>query len=212
MIVICLTTDVCGSLALVYEAPESNIMEVPPRDVRTSKLVDWRLIFYAYMQIGIPHTLVAFSMFFYAMYYFSGGRITPQALAFAWETWTNEGNYHGTTMEQRANLVAQGQSAYFVALVLMQISNLVFNARTIKCSTFSQTRNAKILAGVAGELAIIFIVVYIPAVNQVFATAPLPYQFFLMPLAAGAVILGGGQEFLKLLRRRYPVIDRSMGF
>jgi sodium/potassium-transporting ATPase subunit alpha len=33
MLVVCMTTDVFGSLALVYEKAEGDVMKRPPRDV-----------------------------------------------------------------------------------------------------------------------------------------------------------------------------------
>jgi hypothetical protein len=53
------------------------------------KLVDWRLLRYAYLQ-GLGESIVAFAMFFYAMWDYSDGRVLPADLFLAWEHWGAE--------------------------------------------------------------------------------------------------------------------------
>jgi sodium/potassium-transporting ATPase subunit alpha len=45
-------TDVAGSVQLVYEKAEGDLMSRPPRDAKTDKLVDARLMAYAFLQLG----------------------------------------------------------------------------------------------------------------------------------------------------------------
>jgi sodium/potassium-transporting ATPase subunit alpha len=48
-----LLTELCPAMSLAFEEPESNIMQVPPRNVKTDKLTSLSLLSYSYMQSGI---------------------------------------------------------------------------------------------------------------------------------------------------------------
>jgi hypothetical protein len=86
MIVICLLTDVFGSLSLVYEEPEADVMLIPPRDTKRDKLVDLRLMRYAFLQVGfVP---------FYSPPPLLGHRTTPAAreVTFSVLCWADGGS------------------------------------------------------------------------------------------------------------------------
>jgi sodium/potassium-transporting ATPase subunit alpha len=55
-----LGTDLWPAISLAYEAKESNIMQKPPRDMRTDRLVTARLISFSYLQIGVIQALAGF--------------------------------------------------------------------------------------------------------------------------------------------------------
>ena len=116
MIIICMLTDVSGSVTLVYEESEGDLMKRPPRDHKRDKLVDLRVMMYGFFQLGVYESAVGFFMYFLAMYQFSDGRIAPKDLIFCWEAWTNEGDYQGLSLAERNTLLSQAQTAYFVAL------------------------------------------------------------------------------------------------
>ena len=48
-----LLTELAPASSLAYESPESLIMQVPPRNVKTDKLTSLPLLFYSYGQSGI---------------------------------------------------------------------------------------------------------------------------------------------------------------
>lgn len=117
MIIICMFTDVFGSITLVYEKCEEDVMCRPPRNVKTDKLVDFRLMRYAFFQIGMYESLVGFFMYFFAVKEFSQHSIRPKHLVFAWERFTLEGEYAGVqTLAERTDILFHGQTAFFVAL------------------------------------------------------------------------------------------------
>lgn len=62
MIIVCVVTDVIGSLALVHEPPERDLMSRPPR-ASTDRLFDWKLFVHAYGFIGMMEAFAAFLMF-----------------------------------------------------------------------------------------------------------------------------------------------------
>lgn len=59
-----LGTDMVPAISLAYENKEANIMEKPPRDMNTDRLVTAKLISFAYLQIGIIQALAGFYTYF----------------------------------------------------------------------------------------------------------------------------------------------------
>ena len=79
-----LGTDMIPAISLAYEQPESDIMLRPPRDAETDRLVTDKLIFFAYLQIGVFQALAGFFTFFVVLndYGFAMGDIPGSALDF----------------------------------------------------------------------------------------------------------------------------------
>ncbi len=119
MIIICVFTDVFSSLALVHEHPEADIMLREPRDPTNERLVDWKLLLYAYAYIGMLETFTGFLMF--GLHLKSNG-YGPADWLFVFNRWnTNDAAIN--------EVVFQGQSIFFVTLVCCQLGNL-FTTRT----------------------------------------------------------------------------------
>ena len=55
-----LGTDMVPAISMAYELKESDIMDRPPRNAGTDRLVNRRLITFAYLQIGIMQALAGF--------------------------------------------------------------------------------------------------------------------------------------------------------
>jgi sodium/potassium-transporting ATPase subunit alpha len=53
MICICMSTDVFGAISLIYTAPERDVMDLLPRNVKTDRLVNRELFLYAYAFTGM---------------------------------------------------------------------------------------------------------------------------------------------------------------
>lgn len=122
MIIICMATDVIGSLSLVYELSESDIMLLPPRNVKKDRLVDLRLMRYSFLQIGVMESLAGFLMYFYAISDYSHGTARPKDVVFAWEKWTLDGSYGGiATLAERQLILDKAQSAYFLAAYFLAL-------------------------------------------------------------------------------------------
>ena len=56
-------TDVIPALSLCLEKPESGLLERPPRNVKTERLADWKLLLHAYGFLGVVESLCAMSMY-----------------------------------------------------------------------------------------------------------------------------------------------------
>lgn len=62
MIMICCLTDCAAATVLAYEKPEADVLLRRPRDVKKDKLVDWKLLFHAYIFLGLQETVCSFAM------------------------------------------------------------------------------------------------------------------------------------------------------
>jgi len=80
MIIISCTTDVCAGIALMNEPPETSILEEPPRDLKKSRLVTWRLICYAYLWYGNLQSVGSFINYFDYMAGRGNDRALPDPL------------------------------------------------------------------------------------------------------------------------------------
>jgi len=81
-----LGTDMVPAISLAYEEKESDIMDRPPRNSATDRLVNRRLISFAYLQIGVMQALCGFYTYFMVLndYGYAPRILMGQGLA--WET------------------------------------------------------------------------------------------------------------------------------
>merc|ERR1712165_567793 len=59
-----LGTDLAPAISMAYEGKEADIMERAPRDPEVAKLVTWRLVSFAYLQIGVLQAIAGFYAYF----------------------------------------------------------------------------------------------------------------------------------------------------
>ena len=65
-----LGTDLAPAISMAYEGKEADIMERAPRDPEVAKLVTWRLVSFAYLQIGVLQALAGFYAYFTVLHGF----------------------------------------------------------------------------------------------------------------------------------------------
>ena len=110
---ICCLTDCAAATVLAYEKPEADVLLRKPRNVKKDKLVDWRLLFHAYIFLGIQETLTSFAMSFW---YCQRKGVNFSAL------WLGYGNPSAPPHEDAdyvKQVLAEASSIYFVNLVIM---------------------------------------------------------------------------------------------
>jgi len=73
-----LGTDMAPAISMAYEGKESNIMTRKPRDPERDNLVTWRLVSFAYLQIGVLQALAGF--YAYMVVLWDGAGIHPYSL------------------------------------------------------------------------------------------------------------------------------------
>ncbi|XP_027690947.1 potassium-transporting ATPase alpha chain 2 isoform X1 [Vombatus ursinus] len=203
-----LGTDIIPSIALAYEKAESDIMNRKPRHKKKDRLVNQQLALYSYLHIGILQSLGAFLAYF-TVYAEQGFK--PARLIFLRSEWEDDNindleDSYGQewTRYQRKYLEWIGYTAFFVAIMVQQIADLIIR-KTRRNSIFQQGlfRNKVVWVGIVSQIIIALILSFgfgsIAALN--FTTLRVQYWFVAVPYA---IVIWLYDELRKLLIRRYP--------
>lgn len=203
-----LGTDIIPSIALAYEKAESDIMNRKPRHKKKDRLVNHQLAIYSYLHIGLMQSLGGFLLYF-TVYAQQGFR--PTTLFYLRETWENdnvndlEDNYgQEWTRYQREYLEWTGYTAFFVAIMVQQIADLIIR-KTRRNSIFQQGlfRNKVVWVGIASQIIVALLLSYglgsVPALS--FTMLRAQYWFVAVP---HAILIWVYDEMRKLFIRRYP--------
>ncbi|NXF27784.1 AT1A3 ATPase, partial [Rhodinocichla rosea] len=136
-----LGTDMVPAISLAYEAAESDIMKRQPRNPRSDKLVNERLISMAYGQIGMIQALGGFFAYFVIL---AENGFLPSCLVGIRLRWDDrtindlEDSYgQQWTYEQRKVVEFTCHTAFFVSIVVVQWADLII-CKTRRNSVFQQ--------------------------------------------------------------------------
>jgi calcium-translocating P-type ATPase len=179
-----LGTDLVPALALGAEEPDSGLLFERPRKV-SDRLIDTKLIVRSYAYLGIVESGLTMGAFFYV--------------------WFVKFGYSLAELQSVSGPIAQGMysnsnpimSDYryattlaLASIVFAQIGNL-FACRSDDDFFFQsfKKKNPFLYLGIAVELAIIGMIVYVPFFNDIFLTAPLDWTDVLLLLICPLVIL-----------------------
>jgi len=178
-----LGTDLLPALALGTEAPEPGVMERPPRP-REERLLNLRVLLRAYGFLGPLEALVCMLGYLYM---------------FGWR-WGEE---LWRIKEADPIIYAKATTMSLTGIVMTQVGN-GFACRTNRESVFrvGLASNRLYLWGIATELALQALIVYVPFLNRVFQTAPIGARdwLFLLPFVPLCLV---ADEVRKLLLRAY---------
>lgn len=204
MIIICVFTDLFLSLSLIMEKEEFDLLSLPPRNHKRDHLINLRIYTQSYLFMGFMETIIAHAMYFFYMWKYA--RIPASALFFAYETYTD--GFYGYTGDELKHFNITGQCVYFVTLVILQWGNIlsVRNRRLsiIQADPFrAERRNPWLVASILISLAIAVFVTEVPAIQELFVTASVPIEFWLIPLPLALGILCM-DELRKLMVRLFP--------
>ncbi|KAJ4463089.1 ion-transporting P-type ATPase [Paratrimastix pyriformis] len=190
VLLIDLGTDIFPAISFGYEPAERGLMDRPPRNPKRDRLVTWRLIFFAYAQIGVLETVAAFITYFLIM----GLAGIPMSSLFF--------NMSGVGIP--LPLLRTAQSSFFFTVVLTQIGNILL-CKTRRFSLFRHPlfKNKHMFLAILVELLIALFLVYVPWMHVIIAT-----NWLAWPAAA----VGGGfifilifyDEIRKLFIRSWP--------
>ncbi|KAF8714477.1 cation transport ATPase (P-type) family, partial [Rhizoctonia solani] len=191
MIIICVGTDVLPALSLALEKPEQGLLSRRPRNVKTDRLADWKLLLHAYGFIGVLESLCAMSMSFW---YLQRNGVPFSDLVLGFGDWP-------TLDEEKLD---KAQSVYFFTLVIMQWGNLLAT-RSRKLSIFQHkpSGNWYIFPAMICALVIGIFFSYVPFFQKTFLTRGVPVEHYFLPVAFGLGILLL-DEARKFMVRRYP--------
>ncbi len=177
-----LGTETLPALALGVEKPEKGIMDVPPRP-KNKGLVDKIVLFRGYIFLGLLNTAAVLVAYFFVLFqegWSFGMQLEPSDTSFV-----NPLHLRATTM-------------VFAGIIVMQIAN-VFACRSEKQSVFRLGffNNKLILWGILFEIIFTCALIYVPAFQTVFNTAPIGWTDWGLLIAFMIIIF-----FLEELRKR----------
>lgn len=174
-------TETLPALALGVELPEPGVMERPPKSPK-EKLLNFSIFFRGYILLGLISAVIVLSGYFWVLY--SGG-------------W-----HWGQVLSIKDPLCREAATMSFLGIVIMQVAN-VFACRTEVASIFSigMLTNKILNAGVAFELILTAALIYVPFLQNVFDTYPVPYTYWLFYIAFVPILIGA-EELRKFIVRR----------
>ena len=185
---------------------EGDILEKPPRVVGRDRLVDKKLLLYAYFFLGVFESTFSIIMYFLYMYMYGG--FNPGQIFLAYDKWdTTSNGYLSKSASELQSIQNAAQTVTFATLVIIQTFGNVFITRTHKLSLFRSLpvlksfRNLWIFVAQFVSIAFMILVIYLPFVNSLFKTAPIPVEFYFIPLGFCVVFIAL-DEIRKLFFRR----------
>ncbi|KAK7893481.1 hypothetical protein WMY93_022633 [Mugilogobius chulae] len=196
------------AISLAYEAAESDIMKRQPRNPKTDKLVNERLISIAYGQIGMIQALAGFFTYFVILA--ENGFLPTTLLAFASAgitststTWRTATDSSGSTYEQRKIVEFTCHTAFFASIVIVQWADLII-CKTRRNSVFQQGMKNKILIfGLFEETALAAFLSYCPGMDVALRMYPLKPNWWFCAFPYSLLIFIY-DEIRKLILRRSP--------
>ncbi|NXJ86961.1 AT1A2 ATPase, partial [Trogon melanurus] len=202
-----LGTDMVPAISLAYEAAESDIMKRQPRNPRTDKLVNERLISMAYGQIGMIQALGGFFTYFVILAEngFLPGTLVGIRLAWDDRSTNDLEDSYGQewTYEQRKVVEFTCHTAFFVSIVVVQWADLII-CKTRRNSVFQQGMKNKILIfGLLEETALAAFLSYCPGMDVALRMYPLKVTWWFCAFPYSLLIFAY-DEVRKLILRRYP--------
>ncbi|MCS6926891.1 MAG: cation-transporting P-type ATPase [Candidatus Binatia bacterium] len=185
-----LGTDIVPALALGAEPPEPGVMDRPPRDLQ-AHLITRSLLVRAYFWLGILQSLAAMTAFYFLY-------------------WTN--GYWGQWLDLPASgpLYRAATAMTLAAVVVTQIGNL-FAQRTEHMSVvrIDLWNNWLLWGGIATELTLVFLIIYVPFLQEIFGTAAFPLRNWVFLLAWAPSLLVADELRKACVRRRGADIHPS---
>lgn len=178
-----LGTDIVPALALGAELPEPGVMDRPPRNL-SEHVVTRSLLLRAYLWLGLAQSLAAMAGFYF-MYWTNG----------YWGKWID--------LPASGSLYRSATAMALAAVVTTQIGNL-FAQRSERISVFRFPlfNNRMLWAGIATELALVFMITYVPLFQNFVGTGPFSLVNWLFLFAWTPVLLLIDEIRKWLIRRR----------
>uniref|UniRef100_A0A671P4Q0 Sodium/potassium-transporting ATPase subunit alpha n=1 Tax=Sinocyclocheilus anshuiensis TaxID=1608454 RepID=A0A671P4Q0_9TELE len=166
-----LGTDMVPAISLAYESAESDIMKRQPRNPKTDKLVNERLISMAYGQIGMIQALGGFFTYFVIM---AENGFLPQTLLGIRLDWDDRAvNDLEDTYEQRKVIEFTCHTSFFASIVVVQWADLII-CKTRRNSVFQQgMKNRILIFGLFAETALAAFLSYCPGMDIALRMYPL---------------------------------------
>ncbi|XP_054270114.1 sodium/potassium-transporting ATPase subunit alpha-like [Macrosteles quadrilineatus] len=210
-----LGTDMWPAISLAYEAPESDIMRRRPRNPRKDKLVNGKLIFLAYGQIGVIEAVAGFFSYYVIM---AQNGWWPMKLFGIRKYWDSnsindlEDSYgQEWTFANRKILEFTCHTAFFIAIVVVQWADLIICKTRYNSITHQGMGNWVLNFGMVFETLCACFVSYCPGMSEVLRTYPVRWEWWLpaVPFAIVIFVYDETRRFI-MRRNRGGWIEREM--
>lgn len=179
-----LGTDLLPALALGAEPPEPGIMDRPPRP-SSEKLLNFATLGRAYGWLGMIEAGLGLAAFFFA-YWLAGWR-------------------PGQSLAASGLLYLTATTMSLAGIVACQVGN-VLACRSSRNSAFRRgfTRNRLLWIGIALEMVLLCLLIYVPSLARVFGLAPLEFRHwaFLATFPCALLVLEEARKAMRYFAKR----------
>ncbi|KAM6948789.1 sodium/potassium-transporting ATPase subunit alpha-2 [Aplochiton taeniatus] len=177
-----LGTDMVPAISLAYETAESDIMKRQPRNPKTDKLVNERLISMAYGQIGMIQALAGFFTYFVILAENGFWPVDLLGIRLRWDNrdYNDLEDSYGQqwTYEQRKIIEFTCHTSFFVSIVVVQWADLII-CKTRRNSVFQQgMKNRILIFGLFAETALAAFLSYCPGMDIALRMYPLKVSWW----------------------------------
>src|SRR5579859_2961769 len=190
-----LGTDLLPALALGSEPPEKTVMQRPPRR-RDAAWLDRSLVLRSFFWLGLIEAALCFAGFFavYALFGYTDWLHLPRV------DWLP---YDQRLATHAGQVYILATTVFHAGVVMSQVGN-AFACRTEKARgrQLGWLRNRFLLVGVAVEIVLIVLLIYVPPLAARFEHLPLPIAWW-AGLAMYPLVLYGLDRVRKSLVRRH---------
>ncbi|XP_059054064.1 sodium/potassium-transporting ATPase subunit alpha-B-like isoform X2 [Achroia grisella] len=186
MTILCvdLGTDMWPAVSLAHEPAESDVMTRAPRS--SDPLVSSRMLALVYGHLGLIEFAAGLFSYFIVM---AEHGFYPAELFGIRRRWDNEAVNdvrdslgQDWTYAERKELERACQTTYFVAVVVMQVTNGIICKTRYNSLFHVGLRNKVLNVGLVFELALSCLICYTPGINNFFRTYPLRWRWWLLAL------------------------------
>ncbi|XP_072513147.1 sodium/potassium-transporting ATPase subunit alpha-1-like [Salminus brasiliensis] len=202
-----LGTDMVPAISLAYESAESDIMKRQPRNPKTDKLVNERLISMAYGQIGMMQAAAGFFTYFVIL---AENGFLPSYLIGVRIDWDDkylndlEDSYgQEWTYESRKIVEYTCHTAFFVSIVIVQWADLIICKTRMNSIVQQKMKNKILIFGLFEETALASFLSYCPGMDVAIRMYPLKPWWWLCALPY-AFLIFIYDEIRRYILRRNP--------
>ncbi|KAL6481400.1 hypothetical protein MHYP_G00094800 [Metynnis hypsauchen] len=200
-----LGTDMVPAISLAYESAESDIMKRQPRNPKTDKLVNERLISMAYGQIGMMQAAAGFFTYFVIL---AENGFLPSYLLGLRIDWDDkylndlEDSYgQEWTYESRKIVEYTCHTAFFVSIVIVQWADLIICKTRMNSIVQQKMKNKILIFGLLEETALASFLSYCPGMDVAIRMYPLKPWWWLCALPYALIIFIYDEARRYILRR-----------
>ena len=178
-------TETLPALALGREKAEPGLMREPPRG-RAQSIITRDMLFRAWLFLGLISAVLGMGAFFYVL------------LRSGWSLGAETRS--GSTLH---HAYRQATTMTFLSMVACQVGT-AFAARTERASlrSIGVFSNPLLLWGVAFELALTAVLIYVPLCQELLGTAALPLEYVALVLPFPFIVWGADELRRWWIRRR----------